>query len=134
MRIRMTPSGLLIFVLMTALLMQGCASQRAPYSEPEGTLMTNSDLATLFSQPGQAEFANSRGISVVSYAPDGTQTLKKGSFSDVGTYRIDGNQLCSKWKKIRNGAEECSTLYRTGAKEYRVASQTGGKGGVLTFQ
>ena len=134
MRTQMTPAGLLLFVLMTALLLQGSASQGMQSSVPEGSLLTHAEMAALFSQPSQAEFANSRGITMVSYLPDGTQTLKKGSFEDVGNYRIDGNQICSKWKKIRNGKEECSVLYKIGEKEYRVAYPSGREGGMLTFK
>lgn len=43
--------------------------------------------------------------------------------TDTGSWRISGNELCSTWQRIRNGAESCQTLTRTGERTY--VSSTG---------
>lgn len=64
----------------------------------------------------------------------GRKTLKKATFADTGTYRIDGDTICGKWNKIRNGREACSRLYRIGENRYRVVYTSGREGGTLTFK
>lgn len=42
-----------------------------------------------------------------------------GSFkADSGQWRIKGNKLCGKWKKIRKGAEKCEPVIHKGNKTY----------------
>lgn len=48
-------------------------------------------------------------------------------YQDSGTYRIDGNQLCSKWKEIRDGAENCVTFYLLPDGSYEAANASGAK-------
>jgi hypothetical protein len=50
---------------------------------------------------------------IVRYAPNGVVTTT-GNFSpnlksDSGTWRLNGNQLCTKFKKVRQGRETCPT-------------------------
>lgn len=42
--------------------------------------------------------------------PDGSQTVQCGTWFDKGTWRIEGNRFCVKWRKTRNGAELCGTI------------------------
>lgn len=48
---------------------------------------------------------------------------KPEKFSDRGTWKINGNVFCSKWKKLRDGKERCSTIRTTKTKGlYRMDS------------
>ena len=50
------------------------------------------------------------------YKKNGTATINVTApekFKDRGTWKIVGNEFCSKWKKLRDGAERCSTLRTT---------------------
>lgn len=58
----------------------------------------------------------------VSYmSPNGTTITKSGSFVDEGVWRLDGDKICLKWHKIRNGAETCLTTYQQGNDIYNVS-------------
>ncbi|MBD3764443.1 MAG: hypothetical protein IE927_06820 [Rhodobacterales bacterium] len=46
-----------------------------------------------------------------------------GKFTeDTGTWRIDGNQYCAKWTKIRDGKELCNPVEVVGKNRYRVGN------------
>ena len=60
------------------------------------------------------------------YKKNGTATVTVNApekFKDRGSWWIDGNKFCSKWKRIRDGAERCSTLRTTNTEGlYRTDS------------
>lgn len=45
-----------------------------------------------------------------------TTVTAPNAFKDSGTWRLEGNQLCSTWQIIRDGREGCSTV-RTTSKQ-----------------
>lgn len=45
----------------------------------------------------------------VRHNANGTSEYLKGG-DDAGTWRLDGNKLCTKWKKARKGKEGCITF------------------------
>ena len=55
------------------------------------------------------------------------------SYTDTGTYRIDGNRVCSKWVKIRNGAEACGYIHQTPDGKYQSVNDKGEKTSVFTI-
>lgn len=38
---------------------------------------------------------------------DGSMTFTKGDYSDSGKWRIGGDRVCSRWRKIRDRVEAC---------------------------
>jgi len=65
--------------------------------------------ARVTGQAATGTMPNGREVAV-SWRADGTNTIS-GAVSDDGDWRIQDGRLCHKWKKIRNGAESCATLY-----------------------
>lgn len=56
----------------------------------------------------------SNGVS--KYKSNGSASVKvsaPNTFKDTGTWRIDGNEFCTKYKALRKGAESCSTIRTT---------------------
>ena len=61
---------------------------------------------------GGFKMRHSRGWTV-SVSGDGTQVFN-GDFIDRGRWRIVGDKQCSKWGKIRSGAEACFDVWLDG--------------------
>ena len=59
--------------------------------------------------------------------PDGSQALETDSgFTDEGNWWVtDDGKMCSKWEKIRDGAENCGKVYRVSKDRYRTTSADG---------
>ncbi len=72
------------------------------------------DPVSLMTDDGFTMFATTaRGRSiVVFYASDGAQAIDYGSGADVGEWRIEGDSLCTRWDRIRAGAERCIRIRR----------------------
>jgi hypothetical protein len=45
--------------------------------------------------------------------PDGTMSFL-GNIEDTGNWSIEDNIVCSKWRKLRSGAERCGVFYQDG--------------------
>jgi hypothetical protein len=110
-----------------------------------GKKMTNGDLVALFAKPVvyDYQFVNvpaQRGT--VSTEPGGSVTLKWVYFvtdnsnkgSDSGTWRIDKDSFCIKWKESNKGQESCSTWYRTKDLGYTTVRMTGEPGAYIEFK
>ncbi|GGK18215.1 hypothetical protein [Salinarimonas ramus] len=58
---------------------------------------------------------------------DGAQALTSnipGIETDTGSWRIAGNELCSRWTKIRNGDESCQTVTPQSDTRYETSNGT----------
>lgn len=58
---------------------------------------------------------------------DGSQSLTSNIpniESDTGSWRIHGDQLCSRWTKIRGGDESCQTISRQSDTVYVTSTGT----------
>jgi hypothetical protein len=69
---------------------------------------------------GKKLFSRNSNGALVDFAmlPDGTASVALNNFSDTGTWRLDEKGYCTKWQKIRNGAEACYTIVRRGSSTY----------------
>jgi hypothetical protein len=114
-----------------SLTFHGCATAPAP---DETARVKNAELVEIFSSPREATFKGKRGTLHLTYSPEGIQTVKKGNYSDTGTYRIDGDISCGSWKKIRKGKEACTKWYKVGEKSYLLVYTSGEEAGTLTFK
>jgi hypothetical protein len=56
------------------------------------------------------------------YSRAGTMRLSDSTIPgipvDQGTWRTEGNRICHSWQRVRGGAEDCSTITRTGTGTY----------------
>lgn len=65
--------------------------------------LNNEELTALYE--GGFTIEHEKGWKMV-VSGDGTM-LFEGGVTDTGTWRIDGDQACSRWRKLRSGAERC---------------------------
>ncbi|MEM7254133.1 MAG: hypothetical protein AAF493_22170 [Pseudomonadota bacterium] len=104
-------------LLAVSVVLTGCATTEADIRQ-EFAPLTGEQLSALITDNAiQWETDRSRGVAA--YAADGSATVDWGTGDDVGTWRIDGDQLCSQWKTVRDGTERCFTVYQTGENQYR---------------
>ncbi len=55
------------------------------------------------------------------FTPDGQIRMRSPDISDTGTFRItDDDMYCSKYRKLRDGAETCQTIWQTGPNTYEA--------------
>ena len=120
-----------------AALVAACNS--APPPKVEGQQLSAAELQALYMSGAQTL---SHGTSIESgrewkITRDGaggqSLAMVSSDYTDEGNYRIDGNMVCSKWVKIRNGAESCSYIHQTPDGKFQSANDKGKKRGVFTI-
>lgn len=122
---------LLVVAFFMSLTFHGCATTPPP---DETARVKNAEFVEIFSSPREATFKGKRGTTHFTYSPDGVQTMRKGNYSDTGTYWIEGDITCGKWKKIRGGKKACTKWYKVGEKSYLLVYTSGEEAGTLTFK
>lgn len=127
-----------VFIVITFLLfataLMGCAADKKKLQESDAKLLNQQDLIEIFSEKRIASFTFQSGDAVIYYFPDGTQRVAWKGGIDEGKYRIENGQFCSKWKKIRNGKEECYKIYRSGDNEFTWIKLDGSYDSTMTFK
>lgn len=109
------------------------ACKTTPPPKPTGTALTNADLVALYEKgiatTGTGKSLGSGKTFEITRDGSGNQTgkLTDGDWSDTGTYRVDGDMVCSKWKNTRNGAERCSKFYLQKDGTYTAHDSSGKK-------
>lgn len=101
-----------------ALAMAACQTTKSPPPKPVGELMKEAELATIYmageetTHVGTSAETGSEWEIVRDGAGAQTIHVTTNGFRDTGAYRIDGDTICSSWKKIRDGREACSSIYK----------------------
>lgn len=76
--------------------------------------------AQIVGKPFKWQSADGKTKGAILYAPDGkagmTDANLPGISSDSGKWRINGNEMCVTWEKLRKGAEGCFTISGAGKK------------------
>lgn len=108
---------------LAILILAGCQTTAEP---PVGDLLTPAQIRTEWtSRPLRATSVSSGNSFTVTFAADGTMSLNTASgFSDTGRWRPSDTGYCTTWRTIRNGAEECYTVRKSG-QEYRIYKLNG---------
>lgn len=111
-----------------------CATKPPP--QASGKMMTGEEIAAWYMSGKQTETGgrsrDSGNAWTISRDGKGGQSISvSGGFSDTGSYRIDGDMLCTKWIKIRSGAEQCTTLHALPDGTYEAANEKGER--IATF-
>lgn len=98
---------------------QATQSMQLPKS---AQMLTGAEIRQALGTTGETFWGEQNtGNHWVSYtSPNGTTVVHSGNFHDVGVWRIEGNQFCLKYHKIRNGAVTCMTQYKLGSDIYNV--------------
>lgn len=68
----------------------------------------------------------------IGYRPDGTMSIKGFAVADGGSWRIDGDRLCQRWRHLRAGAERCLAVERLARDRYALREPDGTLVGSLT--
>jgi hypothetical protein len=93
------------------------------------TYLTNAQLKALMSGTVTVRFANwynRSGTGV--FQKDGTARLDNKGGVMVGSWKIDGNKICTNYSSVGAG---CQYLEKTGATTYRVVPDNGDPAGTF---
>lgn len=105
--------------LLSALILPLAALTPATLMAGDKPAMTQAEL-TAYVQGKAYEGINpetNQKVASVVYHADGSSTLwmaAEGSADEPGSYRIDGNAYCTRYKNFRDNAENCFTLVDIG--------------------
>ena len=105
--------------------LQGCVSHELQLKMSGVRMLNQGELEELFYADRVVEFSSPSGSATVTYHPDGRQEIEWNSGKDSGTFRIENEEFCSTWSRLRNGLESCSRVYRIDLKEYEFISPDG---------
>ena len=135
----------MVFIVFTLLLLAigflSCVTNENNLNEKnlpdlEGKVLLNQqDLIEIFSEKRVATFSFGSGnMATAYYFPDGTQRIAGEKGMDEGKYKIEKGQLCSKWKKIRKGKEECYKIYRSEGNKFILIKPDGSSDSTMVFK
>jgi hypothetical protein len=116
--------GILV-VIGVILASHGCAFHELRLTAAGAKILDQSDLEQLFFADRTVKFEIPGGLATVRYYPDGRQEIGWDKGQDTGHFRIENDQFCSTWKRLRNGAESCSKVYRVSEEKYEFISDDG---------
>jgi len=103
----------------------GCAMPGAREAQPGRRMLWQSQLEQLFQADRTVEFESPDGSAVVTYSRSGEQTIVWVNGRDTGTFEIRNDHFCSRWKTLRNGAENCTRVFKISATEYELVGDDG---------
>jgi hypothetical protein len=103
----------------------GCASHEPQFRISGANIMSQSDMEQLFYAERTVRFSIPGGFATVRYYPDGRQEIEWDNGKDTGRFRIENEEFCSTWERLRNGAESCLKVYKVSEDEYEFMSSDG---------
>ncbi len=113
------------------------ACRTTPPPKPMGVKVTGEELAAWY-MSGKSTTTESTSLEsgrsyVITRDGAGRQQLSAsgGSFTDTGSYRIEGDMVCNKWKVVREGQEKCFVMYALPDGTYEVFDENGVKTSTL---
>jgi len=115
------------------LLTGGCVTAKQKMLDAGINPLTDEQLTVLFSKPTDVSYSGNKGNASIKHSPDGTQKISYNGGSDEGFWRIANGEICGKWKSIRQGSENCNTMFQLEDNKYKLVSKTGSVLGTLTF-
>ncbi len=126
--------ALLASGLCLLMLTSGCVTAKQKMLDSGIKPLNNQELKILFSEPTNVSFSGGKGNASINHFPDGTQKITHGGGSDEGVWRISNGEICGKWKNIRQGSENCNTMFKVEDNKYKLISKEGSVLGTLTFK
>jgi hypothetical protein len=103
----------------------GCVTHELEIRMSGARMLSQGELEHLFYAERLADFSSPEGAASVTYHSDGRQEIEWASGQDTGRFRIENEQFCSTWTKLRKGEESCSKIYWISDKEYEFISSDG---------
>jgi len=80
--------------------------------------MTQRALEERYSRPVTSRTENHLGFRGTTWFKPGGSVRRDAVVDESGTWKIKDGMLCTSFQRIRQGADECRALYRTGDGEY----------------
>jgi hypothetical protein len=124
----------IIFVVGTIIAFSGCAPHELQLKLSGAIRLNQSELDHLFYAERTVEFSSSSGRASVMYFPDGRQEIDWGNGNDNGHFRINNEEFCSTWTRLRNGAESCSKIYKISETEYEFIGSDGTSAAIMRLK
>lgn len=115
------------------LLLTGCVTAKQKLVESGVQPMTGNEISELFSQPTNVSYSGPKGSATIHHMPDGTQKIDYPGGTDEGNWRVNGDDICGKWQKLRSGSEQCSSMFKISENTYKFFGSDGSYRGTLTF-
>ncbi|MFO7706881.1 MAG: hypothetical protein R6V84_01825 [Desulfobacterales bacterium] len=112
----------------------GCSLHELHLRRSGAQKLNQSELETLFHAKRTVEFPILGRVATVDYYPDGRQVIDWGSGNDTGTFRINEDEFCSTWSRLRNGEESCSKIYRISETEYEFVGNDGTSAAIMRLK
>ena len=106
----------------------GCGSVGTPSQEQAPVAVTHDELKALFSRPRTIDIVAGNLKAVGVYSPSGAAQLDWGTGGARGTWRINGDQFCTKYPGIRRGYENCFSVRQAGPNAYTTHEPDGSRG------
>jgi hypothetical protein len=111
--------------------LHGCASHELRLRIAGDKILNQGELEQLFYAERTVRFSSSSGSATVKYHPDGRQEIEWENGKDIGHFRIESEEFCSTWARLRHGAESCSKVYRITEEEYEFISSDGSLSAIM---
>ncbi len=86
--------------------------------------LTSSELQRLFDRGATQQWSAGGNSGTTEYMPDGSATIKAGSFETEGSWRITDDQLCTRYNDLDDGEERCLTIFEVD-DGYRIVGEDG---------
>jgi hypothetical protein len=127
---------ILLLLICVALFLGGCITAKQKKLDAGMKPLVDQELKYIFSSPIEGKFVSSKNGMITSLhsSPDGSQTFSNPKLSDNGTWRIADGEQCSRWKKVREGSENCFTWFKIADDTYELYQRNGSKHGVFTIK
>ncbi len=118
------------------------AALRAPGSglwleifEPNAEPLTAAEMKQLLGRGAAGQWKSFGGGTggTMTYARNGRAQVTWSSGSAEGTWTVKGNTICTAWKTMRDGREQCALYYANGGRSYQSFQLDGTPDGFNTF-
>lgn len=129
------PSSRLTPAVLACALLAGCATNEAALREKGATPLSAAEVQKVMvsGKPINARTASTGVLSTSIFRPDGSASVDWGSGNDTGSWHMEGDRFCAKWKVVRGGEEVCFAIYRKGDREYAMFRPDGSLHATLTM-
>ena len=107
------------------LLLVGCATTEKKLQDDNLKALSQAELEALYEGGTTISFQTAKFSGTTIYHSDGKSEAHWGTAKDTGTYDIRDGKLCAQWAWIRNGKEECFSIYKLGDNKYKAISPNG---------
>ena len=120
----------IVFAIGLIFIFQSCATSEKQLPEPEGQLLTQSELEQLYKHACVINYTDKKDRNgIITCFPTGMQIVDWEGADvrgrDTGSFTIEDGQKCDEWDTLPFFEKQCWKFYKIGEKEYRTVSSDG---------